>query len=95
MEAPTFSPGIRIGGACNSFVINGTIRFLRSSTHSRSGQTIEIPDCHDLISHDSASEHRSDAGIENLVPLDASEGRQRMNPRGSFAGDFPHLNASY
>lgn len=49
MEFPTFTPGIHIGGACHSFVINGTIQFLRSSTHSRSGQTVEIPDCHDPI----------------------------------------------
>jgi hypothetical protein len=46
MEFPTFTPGIQIGDACHSFVINGTIQFLRGSTHSRSGQTVEIPDWH-------------------------------------------------
>ncbi|PSH05602.1 MAG: hypothetical protein CXZ00_00170 [Acidobacteria bacterium] len=45
MEAPTFTPNINIEGVCNSFVINGSITFLRDSSHSRSGQTVEIPDC--------------------------------------------------
>lgn len=44
MESPTFTPSIHIGGVCHSLVINGTIQFLRASTHSRSGQIVEIPD---------------------------------------------------
>ncbi len=45
LESPTFTPSISIAGVCHSFVINGTIQFLLGSTHSRSGQTIEIPNC--------------------------------------------------
>ncbi len=44
MESPTFTPSLSIAGVCHSFVINGSIQFLRGSTHSRSGQTVEIPD---------------------------------------------------
>lgn len=44
LESPTFTPGLRIGGICHSLVINGKIQFLRDSTHSRSGQTLEIPE---------------------------------------------------
>jgi hypothetical protein len=45
MVSPTFTPSIDYEGACHSFVINGTIRFRLDSTHARSGQTLEIPDC--------------------------------------------------
>jgi hypothetical protein len=44
LEAPTFTPGLRIGDVCHSLVINGQIQFLRDSTHAHSGQTLEIPD---------------------------------------------------
>jgi len=44
MESPTITPSIDVAGVCRSFVINGTIHFLLGSTHSRSGQTVEIPD---------------------------------------------------
>jgi Family of unknown function (DUF6527) len=44
LESPTFTPSIHVGGVCHSFVINGMIQFLRGTTHSRSGQQIEIPD---------------------------------------------------
>jgi hypothetical protein len=47
MESPSITPIIDVAGVCRSFVINGTngtIHFLLGSTHSHSGQTVEIPD---------------------------------------------------
>ena len=44
MESPSFTPSINIEGVCHSFVVNGTIQFLLGSSHSRSGQTVELPD---------------------------------------------------
>jgi hypothetical protein len=44
LESPTFTPSINIGNVCLSIVINRTIQFLRGTTHSRSGQQVEIPD---------------------------------------------------
>jgi hypothetical protein len=44
VESPTLIPRIDIPGTCHSFVINGTIQFLLSSSHSHAGRTEEIPD---------------------------------------------------
>jgi len=52
LESPTFTPSIHIGGVCHSYVINGTIQFLLGTTHSRSGQRLEIPDWNSSVTVD-------------------------------------------
>lgn len=50
---PTVSPSMlvtkgRDNGTCHSFVKDGKIQFLNDCTHKLKGQTVEIPDWHEL-----------------------------------------------
>lgn len=44
IEAPTFTPDIKILGLCHSRVTNGTITFLEDCAHELAGQTVLLPE---------------------------------------------------
>ncbi len=91
LESPTFSPSIRFGSVCHSFVINGKIQFLLGSTHSRSGQIVEIPECD---GYTEAVEEFVDCKHENGNPAYNNDGQKMMQPK-SISPNSPLPNFTH
>lgn len=50
LEAPTFSPSLRVRGSggrtlCHLFVRDGKIEYCADSPHALAGKTVPLPDC--------------------------------------------------